>query len=229
MATPATSSTRLRLASGIAAGTALFSAFGLAPFLAFAGETGQPWTPALFIAGYALAVVALAPAGLLAIAAGALFGVPHGVLYSFVGGAVGSTAAFLVARHLIRPALARRQPCYASVAALDRAIEKRERILVILMRLSPVVPSNLLNYGLGISRVSLTNYMLGFVAMLPGSLLWVSYGSLLRIMMATGREVSPTDGPAPIALLVVGVAATTALLSILTRTIRGMPREAPAS
>ncbi len=216
VASPIEPGTRLRLTSSLATGTAVICAYDLALFIAFVGDTGQPWPPTLFMVGYALAVVALAPASALAIFTGARFGVPAGIVYSVVGSAAGSTAAFLIARNLIRPAIVGRLPRQELIATLDRAVEKHGRILIALMRLSPVLPSNLLNYALGLTRVGFGDYLLGSLAMLPATLLWVSYGSLVGAMATVGREVSVFDGPGPRAFSLVSLVATLALAWGLT-------------
>ncbi|HEV8631855.1 MAG TPA: VTT domain-containing protein, partial [Thermoanaerobaculia bacterium] len=61
-----------------------------------------PWAPAAFVAGYALATVALLPGSVLTLAGGALFGLWRGTLYVFAGATVGACLAFLIARHLAR-------------------------------------------------------------------------------------------------------------------------------
>ena len=64
--------------------------------------------PLVFVLGYALAVVAFVPGSALTLASGAIFGVAEGTLLVFVAALLGSTAAFLVARHLARAAIERR-------------------------------------------------------------------------------------------------------------------------
>ena len=67
-----------------------------------------PAAPAAFILIYAFAVVALIPASLLTIAGGAVFGLIRGVIYALIGATLGSTAAFLLGRHVARRLVAKR-------------------------------------------------------------------------------------------------------------------------
>ena len=47
------------------------------------------------------------------------------------------------------------------------------------MRLSPLIPFNLFNYFMGITGVSLRNYALGGFGMIPGTLVYVYFGTAL--------------------------------------------------
>ena len=52
------------------------------------------------------------------------------------------------------------------------------RKIVLLLRLSPVFPFNLLNYALGLTRVRFADYLVASIGMLPGTLLYVYYGKV---------------------------------------------------
>src|SRR6516225_1131844 len=104
-------------------------------------------TPAAFIAAYAIAVVALVPASSLTILGGALFGVTRGTAYSLAGALAGSTAAFLIARYGARRFVERRIATMPRVLAVERAVSARGLPIVFFLRLSPLVPFNVLNYA----------------------------------------------------------------------------------
>ena len=70
-------------------------------FTAWVASLGA-WGPVAFIAGYSIAPVIFAPAFLLTIAAGAIFGFVRGVLYVMIGATIGATLAFLTGRYLAR-------------------------------------------------------------------------------------------------------------------------------
>ena len=112
------------------------------------------WGPIVFILGYAVAAVAFVPGSLLTLAAGAIFGLAQGVVYVFIAAVLGSSAAFLVSRYLARRAIERRLASNPRFAAIDRAVGAQGRKIVFLLRLSPVFPFNLLNYGLGLTKVT---------------------------------------------------------------------------
>lgn len=178
------------------------------------------WGPLAFIAGYVVATVAFIPGSLLTLAAGAIFGVPRGVAYVLAGATLGSIAAFLVSRYVARRAIERRVAGNARFAAIDQAIGAQGRRIVLLLRLSPVVPFTLLNYALGLTQVRLADYATASVGMLPGTLLYVYYGKLAGDLAALAGGAAPPRGPEYYAVLGLGLAATIAVTTIVTRTAR---------
>jgi uncharacterized membrane protein YdjX (TVP38/TMEM64 family) len=184
--------------------------------------------PAVFVAGYAAAVVAFAPASLLTLAAGAIFGVLEGTLLVFVAASLGACLAFLLARHAARALVERRVAGNARFAAIDRAIGQQGRRIVFLLRLSPAFPFNLLNYALGLTRVRFGDYALACLGMLPGTLAYVWSGSLLGDVAAAAGGAAPRRDPLQWALLAAGLAATIAVTVIVTRIARQALSEATA-
>lgn len=186
--------------------------------------------PAVFIAGYVLATVAFIPGSALTLAAGAIFGLGRGVLYVFIGAAAGSAAAFLVSRHFARGWIEKRLAGNERFAAIDRAVGAEGRKIVFLLRLSPVVPFNLLNYALGLTRVRFVDYLVASIGMLPGTILYVYYGKLAGEVaaLAGGGRTAPR-GAGYYAVLLVGLAATVIATTIVTRISRRALSRATAS
>ena len=183
------------------------------------------WAPVVFIAGYALGVVAFLPGSVLTLAAGAIFGLVEGTAYVLVAATVGACGAFLVARYLARPAIERRLEGNERFATIDRAVGGQGRRIVFLLRLSPVFPFNLLNYALGLTRVRFADYAVASIGMLPGTLLYVYYGKLVGEVaaLAGGAQM---QGPGYYAVLALGLAATVAVTIVVTRIARRALREA---
>ena len=185
--------------------------------------------PLVFVAGYALATVAFIPGSLLTLAAGAMFGLTRGVMFVFVGATLGSTLAFLLSRYVARRAVERRLVGNARFAAVDRAIAAQGRRIVILLRLSPAFPFSLLNYALGLTRISLRDYVLASVGMLPGTILYVYYGKLAGDVAALAGGVAPRRETAYYMVLIVGLLATVIVTAVVTRTARAALRTATES
>jgi uncharacterized membrane protein YdjX (TVP38/TMEM64 family) len=182
--------------------------------------------PLAFILGYALAVVAFVPGSALTLASGAIFGVAKGTVLVFVAALLGSTAAFLLARHGARAAIERRIAGEQRFAAIDRAIGGEGRKIVFLLRLSPIFPFNLLNYALGLTRVRLADYVIAGAGMLPGTLLYVYLGSAAGQAVAAAGGAAPGRSPAEWALFGVGLAATVVVTVYVTRIARRALRAA---
>ncbi len=176
--------------------------------------------PIVFVVGYALAVVAVAPASALTLAAGAVFGIGEGTLYVFIAALLGSTLAFLVARYAARPLVERRLAGNRKFAAIDRAIGEQGRRIVFLLRLSPVIPFNLLNYALGLTRVRLGDYALAGFGMLPGTLLYVYLGAVAGQAAAVAGGAEPARSTAEYAFTAVGLLATVLVTVTVTRIAR---------
>ena len=175
------------------------------------------WGPLVFILGYAVATVAFFPGSLLTLAAGVLFGLARGTLYAFLGATLGASAAFLVARYGARGWIERKIAGNARFAAIDRAVGKEGFKIVALLRLSPIFPFNLLNYSLGLTRVRFLDYLLASVAMLPGTLLYVYYGKAAGSLAAVAGGVKTERGPEYWLTLGLGLVATIAVTTVITR------------
>ena len=174
------------------------------------------WGPLVFILGYTVATVAFVPGVVLTLAAGAIFGLVRGTLYTFVGATLGASAAFLVARYAARGAIEKRIAGNQRFAAIDKAVAREGLKIVALLRLSPVFPFNLLNYALGLTRVRFLDYLLACFAMLPGTLLYVYYGHAAgSLAEAAGGHIQ--KGTAYWVSLGVGLAATLVVTTFITR------------
>jgi uncharacterized membrane protein YdjX (TVP38/TMEM64 family) len=174
----------------------------------------------LFGLGYVAAVVAFVPGSLLTIAAGALFGLVRGTAIVFVAATLGASAAFLVSRYLARPLVERRLAGNERFAVIDRAVGHEGRQIVLLLRLSPVFPFNLLNYALGLTRVRFRDYVLASVGMLPATLLYVYYGKILGDVARIASGSPIPRGPEYYVVLGLGLVATIAATVLIARTAR---------
>jgi len=175
------------------------------------------WGPVALIVGYAIATVAFVPGSLLTLGAGAIFGLLQGVVYVFLGASIGATLAFLVSRYVARSAIEHRLAGNEKFAAIDDAVGAQGLKIVMLLRLSPVFPFNALNYGLGLTKVSLRDYVVAHIGMLPGTLLYVYYGKLAGDVAALAGGAEMERGPEYWIVLGLGLVATVVVTTIVTR------------
>jgi uncharacterized membrane protein YdjX (TVP38/TMEM64 family) len=165
---------------------------------------------------YVIAALLFVPGLPLTLGAGYLFGFLWGTILVSAASTAASGLAFLIARYLARPSiekLARKNPKFD---AIDRAIAKSGWKVVVLLRLSPLVPFSLSNYLYGLTAVRLGPYLLAsWIAMLPATFLYVSLGAAGH-RLGQGRARSPWEW----ALLGLGLAATVAVTILLTRLAR---------
>lgn len=134
------------------------------------------WAPIGHVVLFAAGTVLFTPGAIFGLAGGVLFGPFVGTLLNLAGATLGATAAFLVARYIAADWVRARTG--ARIERLISGVEAEGWRFVALMRLVPLVPFNLLNYALGLTRISLPQYVLAsLIAMAPGTLAytWLGY------------------------------------------------------
>ena len=128
-----------------------------------------PWAPVLHVLLFALGTVLFVPGSLFGLAGGALFGPTLGVIVNLAGATLGAVAAFLIARYAA--AVLVRQKAGPRVERLIAGVEAEGWRFVALVRLVPLFPFSLMNYALGLTRISFAQYALAtLVCMIPGTL-----------------------------------------------------------
>jgi uncharacterized membrane protein YdjX (TVP38/TMEM64 family) len=181
-----------------------------------AGAAGGVLYAVVYVAGTALFFPGLP----LTLGAGFIYGAVIGTLVVSPASVAGASAAFLIARYLARDWVARRLKRYPQAAAIDRAIAKNGFKVVVLLRLQPVIPFNMLNYALGLTNIRLREYALAsWMGMLPATILYVYLGSVMGDVtdLLRGR---PESGIAGRMLLWGGLIAVVVLVWWLGRVAR---------
>ncbi len=173
-----------------------------------------------FIVVYIIATVAFLPGSILTLGAGVVFGVVWGSIYVFIGATIGATGAFLVGRYIARGWVASKIEGNHKFKAIDQAVGKEGLKIVLLTRLSPVFPFNLLNYAYGVTGVSLKDYVVGSVGMIPGTIMYVYLGSLAGNLATIGTETPPANPIAQWSIRIIGFIATVAVTLFVTKLAR---------
>jgi len=182
-----------------------------------------------FVPLYALWVTLLLPGVWASMLAGALYGTLWGSVIVFVGACLGAEAAFLLGRHWLRDCARRRLAAAPKLQAIERAVSREGLRLVLLTRLSPAFPFSLLNLAYGLSEVSLRDYTLGLIGILPGTILFCGLGALAGDVARFGSVLSGQADAGTWALRLVGLAATLAVVWIVGRAAqRALAAEAEA-
>jgi uncharacterized membrane protein YdjX (TVP38/TMEM64 family) len=165
------------------------------------------WGPLAFILGYGIAALVLAPAFLLTVTAGAIWGMT-GVIYVMLGATLGAVLAFFSGRYFVRQYVERYVERHPRLAAIDRAVEIEGFRLVFLLRLSPIVAYVLLNYVLGISRVRFRDYLAGSIGMLPTVTAYVYAGKVIGDVASVAGGAAAPRNPLWYAAITIGLIAT---------------------
>lgn len=171
----------------------------------------------LYFAVYVVAVVFIVPGSILTLLGGFLFGVVEGFVLVSISSVTGACLAFIIGRYFARQWVEERVHSFERWVEFDRAIAIRGFYVVLLTRLSPVFPFNLLNYFLGLTKIRFTHYLLAsWLGMAPATLLYVYLGSIALsaadVLLGGGSNTMGQN-----ALIVLGLMATVALVVVLAR------------
>ena len=177
----------------------------------------SPLGAAAFIPLYALWVTLLLPGVWASMLAGALYGTVLGSGLVFAGASIGAMAAFLLGRHWLRDWARRRLASVPQLLAIEQAVSREGLKLVLLTRLSPAFPFSLLNLAYGLSNVSLRDYAIGLIAILPGTVLFCSLGALAGDVARFGEVLSGDADLGTWTLRVMGLVATVASVWLVGR------------
>ena len=159
--------------------------------------------PAVYMAVYAVATVLFVPGSVITLAGGALFGPLWGTLYSLTGATIGATAAFFIARYLAADWVSRKATGW--MKQIVDGVEAEGWRFVAFVRLMPVFPFNLLNYVLGLTRISPLQYVVAsYVFMCPGAFAYTYLGYAGREALGGGEDLL---GKGLLALALLGVVA----------------------
>jgi uncharacterized membrane protein YdjX (TVP38/TMEM64 family) len=191
----------------------------LAPVVLKVLELG-PWAPVLFVLLYIAAAVTLAPAFFLTVAGGAVFGVWQGSLLVFVGASLGASAVYALASPLARTRWMQRITADQRVAAVRHAVAGGGVRIMLLLRLSPLVPYSILNYALALSGVRYADFVVALLGMIPAILLYTYYGKIVGDVAALAAGVSPPRGVEYYVLLAVGLVTVVVSTTMITRAAR---------
>jgi uncharacterized membrane protein YdjX (TVP38/TMEM64 family) len=214
------------LACVLALGLVLAKQFNLSALMQQALQQALAWVdaqgalaPLAFILIYNFATVLLIPGSVLTLGSGILFGSVWGAIYVVIAATLGATVAFWIGRNFARGWVSRQIVKYPKFAAIDRAVAQEGFKIVTLTRLSPLFPFNLLNYAFGITQVSLWDYVLGSIGMVPGTILYVYLGSLLGslAMLGSKTQTDPQTAALQWAVKIIGLIATVAVSVYVTR------------
>lgn len=182
------------------------------------------WSAPFFLAGFTLAILLALPTWPLMVAGGYVYGAVFGWAMVSIACLAGATVAFLLGRGVARDWVAGQVGDHPRFRAVDRAIATRGFAVVLLLRLSVVIPYNILNYALGVTAVPTRKYVAAsWLGMQPVLLFYVLLGagaSDLATLVAGG----PTESVNPW-LVASAVAMGLGVLWLITRTAGRMLAE----
>jgi uncharacterized membrane protein YdjX (TVP38/TMEM64 family) len=173
------------------------------------------WGPIAFFLVFIVAVVSLVPASAVTLAAGLAFGFAAFPL-ALGAATLGAACAFLIARHLGTDKVKRLVEDLPRSKAVYKAISGGGWRIVLLLRLSPIMPFSILNYALGATELRFWPFLSAtFVGIIPAVALYVYVGALGKAAIA-----GAAGGTARWLLLLLGLAATFIAIFYVARKAR---------
>ncbi|MBU7584522.1 MAG: TVP38/TMEM64 family protein [Nostoc sp. TH1S01] len=178
------------------------------------------WGAIAYIGIYNLATLLFIPGSVLTVKAGCLFGLFWGSVYVLIAAIIGATLAFLIGRYLSRDWLSRQIERHPKLKAIDVAVAKEGWKIVLLTRLCPLFPFNLLNYVFGVTQVSLKDYVFGSFGIIPGTVMYVYLGTLagnLAMNHIPSQTLTPEARTYQLILQAIGLIATVAVTIYISK------------
>ena len=170
------------------------------------------WAYPAFVVIYILATSIGLPAIFLFLAAGSLFGFVPGILIVSLADTLSIAICYLLGRTVGRKTVSKWIAQRPHWAKFDRAVAKKGWKIVFLTRLSPIVPSNLLNYGFSLTKINFWQYLfVSWLGMLPVIALYVYCASV------GSNLVLGNDNPKHVAASVIGFTTTAGAIAYTTR------------
>ena len=170
------------------------------------------WAVPTFIGLYIMAAVVGLPNIVLILAAGTLFGLAEGVISASVADTLSIAACFGIGQTVGRRWITQTVKENSRFHKLDRAFAQKGWKIVLLTRLSPVLPSNILNYGFSITQINFWQYLFfSWLGMLPVIFTYVYIGTFGASMLTLDQR------PGQLIFQAIGLLATIGVMVYTTR------------
>lgn len=145
-------------------------------FVERSGWVGWLW----FIVIYTITCIFFLPGSVLTVGAGAIYGFWGGTFLVSISNLIGAVVNFLTSRYLMRGWLKRKLEKDPRFHALDTAVATDGWKIILLSRISPMVPHSVVSYACGLTKISLTRYSLAsWIGFIPISAAYSYAGAFL--------------------------------------------------
>ena len=207
-----------RLWAGIAAASCLIVTISHMPTATWFSQASEwiasqgVWAIPVFISIYVIAAIFGIPNIVLILAAGTLFGLAKGVVSASAADTLSTAACFIIGQTAGRRWLTKILKSDSRFHKLDRVFAKKGWTIVLLTRLSPVLPSNVLNYGFSLTKINFGQYLFfSWLGMLPVIFTYVYIGTF-------GASILTLDkSPQGLAFQAIGLLATIGVMFYTTK------------
>ena len=186
-------------------------------FIEWFDELG-PLSSVVYCLVVSLAIVLVLPTPILKVGAGALFPYWLAVIVNFVASLIGGLIAFLLGRWLFRDYISQIVASDERLVKLESAINEEAMQISVLVRLSPLLPDELLNYVMSSSPVSVRVFFLSNLSSIVYSLAYAYFGLAAGKLVFSGEGMDGfAKSPAGTILLIIGVIASILVTVVIAR------------
>ena len=151
--------------------------------------------PLAYILFVIIATMLFLPGSIAMMIGGFVFGFLPGLLFAVLAIPIGAQCAFEFGRFLVRPWIRRKVSHNSQMKRIEGALRQEAFLIVVLTRLSLIIPFNLLNYAYGATSVhARTHFGATAIGMLPAIALFVYLGTLARdLSQILAGEAAPPE------------------------------------
>lgn len=134
------------------------------------------YAPLIFIVLFTLAPLVFFPDGILALAGGLIFGFTIGSVYIIVGALCGGSLSFFLARWYGKKM--HEKLSNEKLIHFHRSVQSHGFLMILLLRLVPLVPFNIISYSAGFSTIRYRDFFFAtFLGMMPGVFVYANIGA----------------------------------------------------
>ena len=173
-----------------------------------------------FIIFYALWVTALLPSSWISMLAGFIYGSFFGSILVFFGAFTGALLTFYTGRRFLSTWIQNRLTQFPKLELIEKSINQEGIRFIILTRLSPAFPFGLLNLAYGLSNVKARDFIIGLIAILPGTFVYCSLGSLAGEISKLNEVLTGKSEWPSFALTLLGLFATIMVVLLAVKAVK---------
>ncbi len=134
------------------------------------------YAPIIYFVVYTLRALLLFPASILSLAGGLAFGPIWGTVLTVISATSSASLSFFIARSFGKHFFVVQST--EKVESIQRQLERRGLTYILLVRLIPLIPFDLISYAAGISRIRFRSFVMGtFFGIIPGTFAYTLFGS----------------------------------------------------
>ena len=180
-----------------------------------AGTSG-PW---IYLGVLVVATILMMPTPMLKILCGALFpSIWLAAAINFASAIIGGLLAFLLGRWMFRKAVKKAIENDPRAKKIHAALGEESLRLSMLVRLSPMIPDEWVNYILSAGPVSTRTFVTSCSVSVIFSIIYAWYGSILGDLALSGTGIRTLNNdPLTVAMTLVGIIATVIATAIISK------------